>query len=403
MKDILINDPFGQIFILTLIPTILYVLKDHVKFGKIFNVIPLLVFAYFIPTLLSNFNIFGVDFAIIPNSSPMYSAIKTYIIPASLVLLILAVDIKGIIKLGPNAGILFLSGTVGIVIGGPISLYIWQDYLPPDIWQGMSALAGSWIGGGANFTALAEITKATETMLGSIIIVDVLAANILTGVLMYFAGKYKEIDAKMGADNSSIEELKQKVMAFQEKTAAITSTKDIMVMMSLAFGGSYLCLEIGNFLPEIGPNGQYISHSTWKYILVTAFAVGLSFTKYRNLDGVGASKIGTYLLYILIGVIGAGADVLQVFKEPYMFLMGLTWIIIHVLIMFIVMKIRKAPLFFMAVGSQANVGGAASAPIVASAFHPSLATVGVMLGVAGYVLGTYAAIICSQLLRIIGT
>lgn len=400
MKEILIEDPFGQIFILTLIPAILFVLNDHEKFGKVFKVIPLLVFAYFIPTLLSNFNIFGLDFAIIPNSSPMYSAIKKYIIPASLVLLILAVDIKGIIKLGPNAGILFLAGTFGIVIGGPISLWLWQDYLPADVWQGMSALAGSWIGGGANFTALSEIVKATDTMLGAMIIVDVLVANILTGLLMYFAGKYKEIDKKFGADNSAIEELKNTVTEFQEKTSRVSSAKDIMLMMALAFGGSYLSLVIGNVLPEIGENGQYISHSTWKYILVTAFAVSLSFTKLRNLDGAGASKIGTYLLYMLIGVIGAGADIMEVFKEPYMFLMGLTWISIHVLILFIVMRIRKAPLFFMAVGSQANVGGAASAPIVASAFHPSLATVGVMLGVAGYVLGTYAAIICSQLLQL---
>lgn len=402
MKEILVDDAFGQIFILTLVPTILFLLNDHPKYGKIFKLIPLLVFAYFVPTLLSNFNILpGIDFAIIPNEAPIYKAIKKYIIPASLVLLILAVDIKGILRLGSKAVIMFLTGTLGIVIGGPIALWIWKDFLPADIWQGMAALAGSWIGGGANFTAMGEIAKTTDSMMGAMVIVDVLVANILTGLLMFFAGKYKTIDAKLGADNSAIEELKETVVEFQEKTAKVTTTKEIMLMFTLAFGGSYLCYKLGSVMPEIGENGQIISHGTWKYILVTAFAVGLSFTKIRNLDGAGASKIGTYLLYILIGVIGAGADVLEVFKEPYMFLMGLTWISIHVILLLVVMKMIKAPLFFMAVGSQANVGGAASAPIVASAFHPSLATVGVMLGVAGYVLGTYAALICSFLLQII--
>ncbi len=115
----------------------------------------------------------------------------------------------------------------------------------------------------------------------------------------------------------------------------------------------------------------------------------------------GASKLGTVMLYLLIGVIGAAADLREVIQYPYLFAMGLTWISVHIIIMLVVMKLIKAPLFFMAVGSQANIGGAASAPIVASAFHPALATVGVMLGIAGYVVGTYAALICAVMLRMI--
>lgn len=401
MKESLITDPFGLLAVLVIVPTIIFMLNDHPKYGKLFKIIPSIVFAYFVPTLLANFNIVPfVDTAIIPNEAPIYKGIKKYIIPAALVLLVLAVDIKGILGLGKKAVIMFLAATAGIVIGGPLSLWIWQDHLPPEIWKGMGALAGSWIGGGANFTAMGDALNTPETMMGAMVIVDVLAANIWTGILMFFAGKYMIIDEKLGADNSAIEDLKNRVVQFQEKTAKVTTTSEVMLMFSLAFCGSYLCYELSFLMPEIG-DGEIISHGTWKYILVTAFAVGLSFTKLRNLDGAGASKIGTLLLYILIGVIGAGADLLEVLRHPYLFAMGLTWIGFHAITMLIVMKLIKAPLFFMAVGSQANVGGAASAPIVASAFHPSLATVGVMLGIAGYVLGTYAAVLCAQLLRVI--
>ena len=155
---------------------------------------------------------------------------------------------------------------------------------------------------------------------------------------------------------------------------------------------------LGNALPEIG---DIISHTTWKVIIITTLGVIFSFTKVRNLEGAGASKLGTVMLYLLIGVIGAAADLREVIQYPYLFAMGLTWILVHIIIMLTVMKLIKAPLFFMAVGSQANIGGAASAPIVASAFHPALATVGVMLGIAGYVVGTYAALICATLLQMI--
>lgn len=392
MDSVLIKDQFGLLAILVAIPAIIYTINNHTAWGKkFFGIIPPLVFAYFIPTILTSVGI-------IPDSAPIYSQIKTFILPASLLLLTLAIDIKGIFKLGSKALIMFLTGTLGIVIGGPISLLIFKNALPPDIWKGMAALAGSWIGGGANFIAIGQSVGTSESMLGVMVIVDVLAANILTGILFFLAGRSDKIDARFGADNSAIKELQEKVILFQKKTTRITTATDYFVMLALAFGFSYLAYVLGNALPNIG---DIISHSTWKVILITTVGVGLSFTPIKNYEGAGASKLGTVMLYLLIGVIGASANLKAVMEYPALFGMGLTWIAIHLLILFIVMKLIKAPLFFMAVGSQANVGGAASAPIVASAFHPALASVGVMLGIAGYVLGTYAALLCAKLLLLV--
>ncbi len=287
---------------------------------------------------------------------------------------------------------------MGVVIGGQIALFLFINQLPDEIWRGMAALAGSWIGGGANFIAIGKSVGATDAMLGLMVVVDVLVANIWTGILLYLAGRYKSIDKRLKADNIMIEELKEKVIKFQNKTNRTSTTTEYMVIMALAFGGAWVAYLLGNMLPEIG---DIISHTTWKVIIITTLGVIFSFTKIRNLEGAGASKLGTVMLYLLIGVIGAAADLREVVQYPYLFAMGITWITIHIVIMIVVMKLIKAPLFFMAVGSQANIGGAASAPIVASAFHPALATVGVMLGIAGYVVGTYAALICAAMLRMI--
>ncbi len=391
MDTALINNSFGLLALLSIIPAIIFTVDSHAKYGKIFKFVPPLVFAYFIPTILTALNI-------IPSEAIIYKQIKTFVLPASLLLLTLAVDIKGIMRLGSKAVIMFFSGTLGVIIGGPIALFLFKNQLPDEIWRGMAALAGSWIGGGANFIAIGKSVGATDAMLGLMVVVDVLVANIWTGILLYLAGRYKSIDKRLKADNTMIEELKEKVIKFQNKINRTSTTTEYMVIMALAFGGAWVAYLLGNMLPEIG---DIISHTTWKVIIITTLGVIFSFTKVRNLEGAGASKLGTVMLYLLIGVIGAAADLREVVQYPYLFAMGITWILIHIIIRIVVMKLIKAPLFFMAVGSQANIGGAASAPIVASAFHPALATVGVMLGIAGYVVGTYAALICATMLRMI--
>lgn len=387
----MITDSFGLIAILLAIPALIFAGNRIPVIQRLFQVVPPLVFAYFIPTVLSNLNL-------IPKSAPVYSDIKTYVLPASLILLTLSVDIKGILRLGPKAGILFLSGTLGVVIGGPISLWLFKSHLPVDIWKGMAALSGSWIGGGANFIAIGKSVGTTDAMLGMMVVVDVVVAYTWTGVLLFLAGRSRSIDERINADTSAIVALQEKVESFQKTTSRVAETVDWMILLAVAAGGSFLAYRIGEWLP---PLGAIISHSTWRVIIITTMGVGLSFTRWKNLEGVGASKLGTVLLYVLIGVIGANADLGALEGVLWLLAAAIVWILIHIAIQFIVLRLLKAPLFFLAVGSQANIGGAASAPIVAAAFHPALASVGVMLGVAGYVLGTYAALICAALLRLV--
>ncbi|MCF7790660.1 MAG: DUF819 family protein [Victivallales bacterium] len=391
MESALVSDSFGIIAVLIAVPAVIYTMANSKTFGKLFTIIPSLVFAYFIPTVLSACNVIPVD-------APIYTAIKRYLLPASLLLLTISVDIKGIFGLGYKALVMFFAATAGVVIGGPISLIIFKNALPADVWTGMSALAGSWIGGGANFIAIGNAVGATSTMLGMMVIVDVLSSNIWRGCIFFLAGKARTVDRLFKADTNSIDELVEKTVEFQESTRRIPTTVDYMVMIGGTFIITWLALKAGKALPEIG---SIISHGTWGLIIITSLGVLFSFTKIKNYDGAGASKLGSVLLYMLIGVIGAGANVKEVVHYPLLFAMGITWITVHVIVMIVTMKLIKAPLFFMAVGSQANVGGAASAPIVASAFHPALASVGVMLGIAGYVMGTYAALLCAWLLKLV--
>ncbi|RMF85405.1 MAG: DUF819 family protein [Planctomycetota bacterium] len=331
----------------------------------------------------------------LPSESIVYSWVKSYVLPASLLLMILALDVPGILRLGPRAVIMLLAGTAGVVIGGPIALLITHAWLPDDAWRGMAALSGSWIGGGANMLALKEMFKAGDGIFSAMVVVDVLVANIWMGVLLYAAGAHRRIDAATGADSSAVDELERRTTEFQRKNARIASLPELLTILAIGFLGSWLGFASGDLLAAwVGG----LDAAVWKYIWITAVGIVLSFTPARRLEGAGASRVGSVMIYLLVACIGATGDFRKLTDSPALLAMGLIWMAVHVTVLLTTAKLIRAPVFFVAVGSQANIGGAASAPVVASAFHPSLAPVGVLLAVAGYVLGTYAGILCAVLL-----
>lgn len=385
----LVTEPAGILAVLLAVLAGIFWFGSTSAGQRLFAVVPRLVFCYFIPTALTSLGV-------LPGTSPLYEWIKDYLLPASLVLLILALDLPGIVRLGPKAIIMMLAGTAGVVVGAPVALWMFSAYVPPDTWQGMAALSGSWIGGGANMVALAQAAGTSESMFGMMVIVDVAVANVWMGVLLYLAGQSARIDRWMRADTSAIEDLKQRVAAFEARTTRVPSLDDLLRIAAIGFAGMWLATLCARGLSTMVP---VFSATIWKFILVTALGVGLSLTPARRLDGAGASKLGTLMLYLLIASIGAHANFAEMKQAPVLVAVGAVWMLCHVAVMLVTARLIRAPVFFLAVGSQANIGGAASAPIVASAFHPTLAPVGVLLSIAGYVLGTYAGLLCMWMLK----
>lgn len=386
--------------------------SQHPVWQKFYKYVPALLMCYLLPSLLNTFGIVSAEL------SQVDEIAKYYLLPACLVLLTLSIDIKAIGALGSKAIIMFFTGTVGVVIGGPIALLvtsaIWPELLgvtgPDAVWRGMAALAGSWIGGGANMLAMKEIYGADGKIFTIMVTVDIVVANLWMACLLYFAANHQRIDAKSGADTSGINKLIDRVEAFERDHARRPELKDFIFILAIAFGAAGFAHLAADFLvpyfqtnfPELK---KFSLHSKlfWIIVLVTTIGLLLSFTKVRRLETVGASKVGSSFLYILVATIGLHMDVTQIVEAPKYVVIGLIWMTVHVALLLIVGRMIKAPIFYLAVGSKANIGGAASAPVIASAFHPSLAPVGVLLAVLGYALGTYMAWICGQLLRIIGS
>tara|TARA_B100000524_G_scaffold85978_2_gene39807 strand:+ start:310 stop:1617 length:1308 start_codon:yes stop_codon:yes gene_type:complete len=396
---------------------------------KFYKIVPGLFMAYLIPAVLTSFGIIAPEWETVNSSgeliiqkSNLYFVASRYLLPAALVLMTLSIDLKAVFGLGWKALAMFFTGTIGIIIGGPIAILLISIISPetvggigPDaVWRGLSTLAGSWIGGGANQTAMLEIYGYNQQLYGGMVFVDIVVANIWMSIILIGIGKSDKINRWLNADNSSIESLKEKVSSFSKKVKRNPTLSDIIIIMAIAFGTVSFAHFCSGFL---GPSFKnYISTidsaSTrniftfleskffWLISISTIIAILLSFTKAKNYEGAGASKFGSVFIYILVATIGMKMDLTMIFDNLGLISIGFVWMLIHAVLLILIAKLIKAPYFFLAVGSQANVGGAASAPIVASAFHPSLATVGVLLAVVGYAVGTVGAIICTILMEI---
>lgn len=379
-------------------------------FVRFYRIFPPLLLAYFLPSLLTSFGF--VD----PEKSQLYFVASRFLLPAALVILTVVADLPATLRLGPKAVILFLTGTLGVVIGGPIAL-LTAGLVAPDlvggegpdaVWRGMATVAGSWIGGAANQTAIREIFGTGADAFSIWVAVDVIVANVWMAVLLAIAANQAKVDAWLRADASAVDAVRRKAEAYEAEHARIPTLKDLILILAIGFGAtgfSHFCADIlAPFFKSNFPGAaQFSVHSTffWIVVIATAIGVGLSFTPARRLQGAGAMKVGSVFIYILVATVGLNMNIRALAETPAFFLIGGLWIAIHAALLILVARLIRAPAFFLAVGSQANIGGAASAPVVAAAFHPSLAPVGVLLAVLGYILGTFGAWISGQAMRLI--
>ncbi|MFT4248746.1 MAG: DUF819 family protein [Pseudomonas sp.] len=372
---------------------------------RFYTFVPALLLCYLLPGV---YNTIGL---IDGQNTHLYDPVaRDVLLPAALVLLTLAIDIRAILRLGPKLMAMYLGASFSIMLGAVVAFQLMKWLHPAtvagDTWAGMAALAGSWIGGGANMLAMREVFNVNATTFGQFAVVDVGVGYVWMAVLIFLAGRAQRIDARSGADTRALDALKVRIEKFQAEHERVPSLTDLMMIVGVAFGTVGLAHAIA--APLAGWFGRNVSWASqfsldapfvWVVVLATSCGLALSFTRARTLEGAGASRIGSLLLYFLIACIGMQMDLLSLLDRPWLFLLGLIWIAVHIVLLSALGRLLRVPFFYFAIGSQANIGGPASAPVVAAAFHPALAPVGVLLGTMGYATGTYLAYLVGITLR----
>lgn len=398
-----LQDPMAVFTFCACVCAFIFWIADTGIGKKVFSIIPSVVFIYYLPTIAST-----VGF--LPTVSPAYDWMRDYLLSFSIFILMMTADIPTILKIGPKALVIMLIGTAGVVIGGPMAFLIFEKWLPPDTWKGLAALSGSWIGGGANFAAIKESVSAPDSIIGPIIIVDTAVGYTWMGVLLVLSNYQRLIDKWNHANSDVLQDIDRRLQDFQEKESKPLTLKDASIVLGIGFFVAVVCRNLALWFhgivnpvmsaafPQLA---SIFTYFTWLMIFVSTLGIGLSFTGLRKIEATGASKFGYIALYLFMTSIGAKANLAGILNAPVLLLVGAVWIFIHIACLLVGARLLKVPLFLVAIGSQANIGGAASAPIVATAYYSSMAPVGVLMGIFGYLIGNYAALVCAFLLRLV--
>ncbi|MFA5859105.1 MAG: DUF819 family protein [Elusimicrobiota bacterium] len=385
----MITNPIGILTVLVVALGGIYWVSGFKKLEKFFDIFPPIIWCYFIPMILSTAGI-------LPSDTPLYKSMKEVLLPAALVLLLLSTDLPGIVRLGFIALSMMFIGTFGIILGASVSTLIFKPWLPADAWMGIGALSGSWIGGSANMIAIKEALGTPANIFTPMVVVDTVVGYSWMGIMIALSVHQDKFDRWNHSTRGAIDDIAKRLLVAQTQGQKQARTADLSIMLALAFGLGFLSVELGRLLPDIKGIANYF---TWAIVLATTFGLLLSYTKVSKLETVGASKFGYLMLYLMLASVGAQGDLKAVIQAPVFILLGIVWVMVHIGCLFIGARVLKAPMFFAATASMANIGGTVTSPIIAAIYQPGLAPVGLLLAVLGQIMGTYLGIVVAYIAK----
>jgi uncharacterized membrane protein len=385
-----IKNPVVLITILLAIEGAVIWLANHDHYKKWFKVLPSLFWIYFLPMLASTVGL-------IDATSPIYSKIINSLLPASLFLLLITVDIKLILRLGRPALIMFFAGSAGVVFGAAIVFFTLKGWIGREFWAGFGAISASWTGGSANMIAVKEALGTPDSVFLPMVIVDTIVPYVWMAILVAFAGSQPMFDRWNGSDRRIFDQLNRRAhhqTGVQEQLTWVWWK--VLLLVGAGIAVSMLVRALVKILP-IGKEAWY----AWTIILVTLLAIAFSFTPVKKVEKYGSTKIGYLILYFVLTAIGAKASLNNIGATVLLIVAGFTVVLIHAAVLVGTARLIRAPMFLAAVASQANIGGVASAPIVAEIYQPGFAPVGLLLAILGNIVGTYIGILTGQLCRLL--
>jgi uncharacterized membrane protein len=391
----MIKDGFLYIAVLVFITAILVCLPKIFK-GKvaqnIFKFAPPVVLIYLGLMVLCTVKLWDLD-----ATSEAYSALKNPLLYAMLFIMLLRCDLRKIIKLGPKMLIGFFSATISIGLGFVVSYAIMHNFLGEGAWKALGSLCGSWMGGGGNMLAIQAALNVDESTMAYALVMDSICATLYVMFLLWVIGFSKQFNKWTKADTRVIDEVGLALEAEARANTKPLTWQNIAILMGSGLLVSALSQEAGTLINSVAP---FFDKATWTVLIVTVLGVVLAMTPFGKIKG--TEEISNVLLYIVIALIASRADLGSIGNAPMWLLSGLIILVFHVIIMIILAKLLKLDIFTCAVASLANIGGTATAPVLAGTYSSALVPVGIIMALLGYVVGTGGGLVVANIMSLFG-
>lgn len=389
----LISSPLGVLAVLIFVAAFFFMLEQTTK-AKLFQYIPPLLFIYATPVFLNNFGV-------IPSKSPVYSGLSAFALPAFIVLMLIKVNVPAVIRVMGKGVLVMLMGTAGVIVGAVVAYFIVHGSLSEDAWKGYGALAGSWIGGTANMAATAEMLGTSDEQFGLAIIADNVVYIVWLPLLLMSRDYADKFNRWARVPEDRIRSMDLAAEAHVEADRAPTMPQYLFIG-AIAIGVTWIATAIAPNIAQwlAGVNSSFetaFSATTVRILLVTTIALLLSATPVSRLPNTTA--LGTALIYIFVAGMGARASLSGLTEAPMFVLGAFIWIFIHGLFCVAGAWIFRVDIHSVAIASAANIGAAASAPIVAAHHRPNLVPASILMALLGYAMGNYLAPLTAHLAR----
>ena len=363
---------------------IFFWLEERTK-AKLFNYFPPLIFIYALPAVMSNTGL-------LTNTSPVYDWLSSAVLPMFLVIMLLKVDVGSTIRMMGRGIFVMLFGTAGVVLGAPIAFVLVKDKLPEDAWKAFGSLAGSWIGGTGNMAAVTEGLETSPAGFGLAVLGDNLVYMIWLPILLGSKSFAKGFNRFMRVDDERMQML-ENVQAQTEDRQKNVKMRHFLYLLVLGFICTWAAQTLSGSLPEIKP---VLTASSWKILLITTMGLLLSLTPARRIPA--SHELAMALVYIFVANMGAKADVSGLTSSAAWFILAcFIWIGVHGAFCLLGAYLLRVDLHSTAIASAANIGGAASAPVVASHHNEKLVPVSILMALLGYAIGNYGAFFAAWL------
>lgn len=387
----MIESPWTYLSIILLVAGIFPFIEQRLKW-RIFNILPSIVLTYLLVTALSVLG-FWQNTEEIEISQKL---ILGWLLPALMFLLLVSCDFNAILSLGPRILAGFSFSVLSILVSIIAVYWLMHGFLPSDAWQTLASVGGGWLGGTANMVAVSQAIQTSPDAFSSALLVDALCYSVW--VLVLFASVplqrvfNKATKATAMADNIA-------------KTQVINSSEsekkplDIGLIL-LWLGIALMVGNVSSLLSEFMPETDVLSSSAWTLLIVTVIGILASYTPLRKLSG--SMTIASALLAIVVATIASKASFTGMAAAPLFVLAGFMILILHGLLLTLAARVFHFDLSLCGISSLACVGGVATAPLLAAAYSPALAPVGILLAMLGYAVGNGGGLLLASILKTIG-
>lgn len=385
----------GFSFIAVLLFLAAMIVQLDKKYRRIFEYIPGIVVLYFLVMTLSTLGFWKQTTEV----NFYYNQLKNNILPVMIFLMLLHCDLKKILKLGPRMLLGFFSASVTIGAGFVITYFLFKSHFEPHTWKTFAALSGSWMGGTGNMAAIQLALGVSDSQMGYTLMMDSVNYAVWVMLLLAVVPYAKHFNHWTGADTSQIDEIGSSLLEQQTETPLPMTFQDLILLLGSSFMVAALSQYLAPHISAILPANAILSTYSWTVILATTAGIVAALTPLGKVPGI--SPLANLMLYLIVALIGSRANFAELTQAPFYIFCGFIILLIHALLLAMIAKLFKLDLFTCGVASLANIGGVASAPVLAAAYSEVLVPVGVLMGMLGYVIGTGGGLLVGKILSMI--